>query len=121
MKHNEKFQELVDAAKSEIAEVTPDQVKEMFEDKSDFVLIDCREQSEWSNGHIAGAEYLGKGVVERDVESKYPNANQMLVFYCGGGYRSALVCSNLKKMGYSQAVSMSGGWSEWNKKGYPVE
>ena len=121
MKHNPQFVAIVEEAKKEISELSVDEVKGMMDNKEEFTLIDCREQDEWSKGHIQGAKYLGKGVVERDIESQYPNPNEPLVFYCGGGFRSALVCSNLQKMGYTKAISMDGGWRQWKDKGYPTE
>ena len=65
--------------------------------------------------------HLGKGVIERDVEQKVPDPNQELVLYCGGGFRSALAAENLERMGYTNVISMDGGWRGWTEKKYPVE
>jgi rhodanese-related sulfurtransferase len=84
-------------------------------------LIDTREESEWAAGHAAGAMHLGKGIIERDIESKVPQKDATLVLYCGGGYRSALAADALQKMGYRNAISLDGGWRAYLASGLPVE
>ena len=83
------------------------------------VLVDTREESEWANGHVAGAVHMSKGTIERDIEAKVPDKATRLVLYCGGGFRSALAADNLQKMGYTNVISMDGGVREWRGKGYP--
>lgn len=85
------------------------------------LLIDTREESEWNAGHIPGAIHLGKGIIERDIEKTAPDKSATLVLYCGGGFRSALAADNLQKMGYSNVISMDGGWKAWIEAGQPVE
>lgn len=119
--HSERFVTLVDDAKTRIEEVGPHEVKEKLEKKENFVLLDVREQDEWEKSHISGAEYLGKGVLERDIETEYPDTNQELILYCGGGFRSALAADNLQKMGYPNVKSMEGGFRSWTEAGYPIE
>ena len=84
-------------------------------------LIDVREESEWEAGHALGAQHIGKGVIERDIEQKVPDKNSELILYCGGGFRSALSADNLQKMGYTNVASMSGGWRAWQAAGAPVD
>jgi rhodanese-related sulfurtransferase len=86
-----------------------------------FVLVDVREESEFAAGHIPGAVHIGKGVIERDIEAKVPDPHTPLVLYCGGGFRSALAADALQKMGYTNVISMDGGWRAWTEKGLPVE
>ena len=86
-----------------------------------FVLVDVREDREFDADHIVGAVHLGKGVIERDIEAKYPALDTPLVLYCGGGFRSALAADNLQKMGYTNVISMDGGIREWREKSYPLE
>jgi rhodanese-related sulfurtransferase len=86
-----------------------------------LVLIDVREDNEWAAGHAAGAIHLGKGIIERDIETEIPDKSATLVLYCGGGYRSALAADALQKMGYSSAISLDGGWRAWVEAGLPVE
>lgn len=119
--HSERFVTLVDDAKTRIEEVGPHEVKEKLEEEEDFVLLDVREQDEWKKSHISGAQYLGKGVLERDIETEYPDTDQELILYCGGGFRSALAADNLQKMGYSNVKSMEGGFRSWTEAGYPIE
>ncbi len=119
--HSERFVTLVDDAKTRIEEITPEEVKEKQDAGDEFVLVDVREQDEWQKSHIAGAEYLGKGVIERDIETEYPNPEQELVLYCGGGFRSALAADNLQKMGYNNIKSLAGGFRSWTEAGLPIE
>jgi rhodanese-related sulfurtransferase len=118
-KHNPGFLALVNDAKSRAKEVDIEQYQKMPRDG--HVLIDTREDSEWQAGHAAGAIHLGKGIIERDIESEIPDKSTTLVLYCGGGFRSALVADALQKMGYKNAISLDGGWRAWNGAGLPVE
>ncbi|HTK32537.1 MAG TPA: rhodanese-like domain-containing protein [Candidatus Saccharimonadaceae bacterium] len=85
-----------------------------------LVLVDVREDREWNEGHLPGATHMGKGVIERDVEARYPDKATPLVCYCGGGFRSALVAENLQKMGYTNVLSLAGGFRGWVERGLPV-
>ncbi len=110
MKHNPGFLALVNEAKSRVAEIDLAKYKEMLAADEEHVLIDVREESEFAAGHVKGALHLGKGIIERDIETRVPDKNAKLVLYCGGGFRSVLVADNLLKMGYAQPVSLDGGW-----------
>ncbi len=90
-------------------------------DKGDkFLLVDVREESEFAAGHLPGAIHLGKGIIERDIEGKVPDTGAKLILYCGGGFRSALAADNLQKMGYTNVISMDGGFRVWREKNYPL-
>ncbi|NGP89997.1 rhodanese-like domain-containing protein [Fodinibius halophilus] len=119
--HSDRFVTLVDDAKTRIDEIAPDEVKQKKDSGEDFVLLDVREQDEWEAAHIAGAEYLGRGIIERDIEEEYPDTEEELVLYCGGGYRSALAADNLQKMGYHNVKSLAGGFRSWVEAGFPIE
>ena len=148
MKHANAFVKLVEDALKHVPEVTPDEVmswvkpsppagegrvgglspntapppsSSLPQGEGGFILIDVREDREWQAGHVAGAIHIGKGVIERDIEARVPDHGTKIVLYCGGGYRSALAGESIKKMGYDNVYSMSGGWREWCEKGYPVE
>jgi len=121
MKHSPAFLALVDDAKRRIREVSIDDVQRMLERGAPFHLVDVREESEWANGHLPRAVHLSKGIIERDIETLMPDRGAALVLYCGGGFRSALAADNLQKMGYTNVVSMDGGWRAWNEAGLPVE
>ncbi len=119
--HNERFLNIVDDAKSRITETDVKEVKAKLERGDTFSLVDVREESEWKKGHIVNAIYIGKGVIERDIEKIITNTESEIVLYCGGGFRSALAADSLQKMGYSNVYSMAGGYSGWVGAGYPVE
>lgn len=121
MKHSSGFLELVNDAKSRVRETTPEEVRRRQEAGERFRLVDVREDAEWERGHALGAIHLGKGVIERDVERVVPDHGEELVLYCGGGYRSALAADTLAKMGYTNVLSMDGGWKRWKELGYPTE
>ena len=74
-----------------------------------------------AKGHLPFAQYLGRGILERDIETRYPELNTPLVLYCGGGFRSVLAADNLQQMGYRDVISMDGGYRGWVEANYPVE
>lgn len=120
MQHSPAFLRLCDAARARVREVSVAEVRDRLAAKEPFVLLDVREQDEWAAGHIPGAQHLGKGVIERDVERLYPDPSTALVLYCGGGYRSALAADALREMGYTNVASMWGGWKGWLDAGLPT-
>ena len=119
--HAPGFLKIVQDAKSRVKECTVDDVKKRLDAGEAFTLVDVREESEFAAGHLPGALHIGKGVIERDIEKKVPDTATPLVLYCGGGFRSALAADALKKMGYTNVISMDGGWSGWTGKGYATE
>lgn len=120
-KHNQAFLDLVNDAKSRVREMNIDQYQQLKQSGDDHLLVDVREDSEWSAGHASGALHLGKGIIERDIEAKVPDREKTLVLYCGGGFRSALAADNLQKMGYKNVISLDGGWRAYFESGLPVE
>ena len=110
----------MDDAKSRVREVDVDETRRKLE-SGKAKLIDVREESEWEAGHARGAQHLGKGVIERDIEERVPDKNAELILYCGGGFRSALSADSLQKMGYTNVASMAGGWRAWQAAGAPVD
>ena len=121
MKHSEGFLKIVDDAKSRIREVSVEDTRARIAADPKARLIDVREDDEWRTGHAAGAEHLGKGIIERDIEATVPDKSTELILYCGGGYRSALAADVLQEMGYTNVWSMEGGWKAWKESGAPVE
>jgi len=119
--HAPGFLKIVADAKTRVRECTVDDVKARLAAGETFVLVDVREDGEFTAGHAAGAVHIGKGVIERDIEAKVPDPATPIVLYCGGGFRSALAADTLQKMGYTNVVSMDGGWSAWVKAGMPTE
>jgi rhodanese-related sulfurtransferase len=121
MDHSSGFLKIVNDAKSRVREKTPEDVKRKQEAGDKIYLVDVREDNEWQKGHAAGAIHLGKGIIERDIESTIPDHQAEIVLYCGGGFRSALAADVLQQMGYKNVISMDGGWKRWRELGYPIE
>ena len=121
MTHAPGFLKLVDDAKSRIRQIDIEGYKKMVAANEAHVLVDTREDREWSDGHVAGAVHLSKGIIERDIETRFPDKSTALVLYCGGGFRSALAGDNLQRMGYTNAISLDGGWRALKDSGLPLE
>ena len=121
MIHSPGFLETVRDAKSRVRENTPEDVHRKQTAGESFYFIDVREDNEWNRGHAAGATHLGKGIIERDIETAIPDRDAEIVLYCGGGFRSALAADALQKMGYKNVTSMDGGWKRWKELRYPTE
>jgi len=119
-KHSPRFLEIVEDSKRRIRETTVDDVRLKLDNHENFLLVDVREESEWTKDHLPGAIHLGKGIIERDIEERVPDLNAQIVLYCGGGFRSALAADSLRKMGYRNVLSMDGGIREWREKGFPL-
>ncbi len=118
--HSPGFLAIVAEAKQRVREVTVDEAKEAVETGS-ARLIDVREDNEWEEAHAMGAEHLGKGIIERDIEKTVPDKDAPLILYCGGGYRGALAADSLQKMGYTNVASMAGGFRAWQEANAPIE
>jgi rhodanese-related sulfurtransferase len=121
MKHSEGFLKLVNAAKARVKQIDIAGYRALAASGEPHLLIDVREDNEWTAGHAAGAQHLGKGIIERDIEATVPDRDATIVLYCGGGYRSALAADALRQIGYTKAISLDGGWRAWNDAGLPVE
>ena len=120
MQHAPRFLKLVDEVRKKVKETNVPEVKRRMEAGEKFLLVDVREESEWAKGHLPGAVYIGRGVIERDIEKRVPDTSAKMILYCGGGFRSALVAENLQKMGYTNVESMDGGWRGWLEAGLPT-
>ncbi len=120
MQHTPGFLKIVHDAKTRIKECTIADVQAKISANESFLLIDVREESEWANGHLPGAIHLGKGIIERDIETRVPDTATPMILYCGGGFRSALAADNLQKMGYTNVISMDGGFRGWKEAGLTI-
>lgn len=120
MKHSPQFLKLVSESKTRVKETNVADVKRRMDAGETFLLVDVREDNEWANGHLPGAVHMGRGIIERDIETAVPDTGTKMILYCGGGFRSALVADNLQKMGYTNVESMDGGWRGWNEAGLPT-
>ncbi len=121
MDHSPAFLDLVNETRRNVREVGIPEILAQLRNEPDVHLIDVREDNEWDLGHAAGAEHMGKGVIERDIEARIPDKQTTLILYCGGGFRSILAASAIQKMGYTNVSSMVGGWRGWQESGSPIE
>jgi rhodanese-related sulfurtransferase len=116
MDHTPRFLSHVEAVRTRVREVSPAEVQELLRTGAARVF-DVREDNEWAAGHVAGASHLGKGIIERDIERTVPDVDAPIVLYCGGGFRSALAADAIQQMGYTNVLSMAGGWRGWTELG----
>lgn len=121
MKHNPGFLQLVEQAKQRVKEQTVSEVKVRLDRGQLVHFIDVREDGEFATDHAKGARHLGKGIIERDIETVIPDKASPIVLYCGGGFRSVLAADMLQQMGYRSVVSMAGGIKAWREAGYPLD
>jgi rhodanese-related sulfurtransferase len=119
MEHSKEFEKLVQDIRRNVREIPVTETLEKV--KQGATLIDVREDNEWEIERAAGAEHIGRGVIERDIVHKHPDKNEEMILYCGGGYRSTLAADNLQKMGYTNVFSMIGGWTAWKEAGAPTQ
>jgi rhodanese-related sulfurtransferase len=121
MPHNPGFLKVVEEARSRIRECTIADVKAKLSRGERFEFVDVREDHEYAADHARGARHVGRGILERDIETVIPDKTAEIVLYCGGGYRSALAADSLRQMGYTNVSSMMGGIKAWREAGYPIE
>jgi len=121
VEHNPGFLAAVKEARRHVRETDVGEVKRRMDSGHTVVLIDVREDCEWEKGRIPGATHMSRGTIERDVETLFPEKEQELVVYCGGGFRSALAADTLRSMGYNNVISMDGGARGWDEAGHPME
>jgi rhodanese-related sulfurtransferase len=120
MDHTPGFLKIVNEAKSRVRETDIAGYRRMLAEGETPLLVDVREDKEWDAGHAAGAVHIGKGVFERDIERLVPDKNTQMVLYCGGGFRSALTADAARQMGYTNVISLDGGWRLYRESGLPV-
>ena len=121
MKHSPGFLEVVEDAKSRVKEISLEDTRARLNENPDAVLLDVREESEWNKAHAKEAQYLGMGVLERDLETRFPDKETEIIMYCGGGFRSALTCDAAQNMGYTNVWSMENGYRGMIVAEWPME
>ena len=121
MIHNPGFVRLVEQVKERVKEQTVGEVKARLDRGEAIHFLDVREDGEFATDHAKGARHLGKGIIERDIETVIPDKEAPIVLYCGGGFRSVLAADALQQMGYRRIISMAGGIRAWREAGYPLE
>ena len=121
MKHSAGFLSLVEDALTRVSEISLTEARLLLKENTEVILLDVREESEWNKSHAKDSQYLGKGVLERDLESRFPDKNTEIIMYCGGGYRSALTCDAAQKMGYTNVKSLQNGYKGMIASDWPME
>jgi len=121
MDHSPGFLKVVNEARPYVKEITVEQARERLAQNPHAVLMDVREDSEWNKQHAEQAVHLGKGVLERDIETKLPDTNTEILMYCGGGYRSVLTASVAQQMGYRNVYSVLGGFKALVAAKWPMK
>jgi sulfur-carrier protein adenylyltransferase/sulfurtransferase len=112
------YRELLQQVKSEIEEVDARGAQELLDSS---VLVDVREEDEWSEGHIPGAVHVPRGFLESRIERVAPDRAQPVVLYCASGSRSAFAAKTLEELGYENVVSLAGGFTDWKRNGLPTQ
>jgi adenylyltransferase/sulfurtransferase len=117
------YQEIMAEARKVVPEVSPEQVNQQLNGngKKGPILLDVREKEEVRQGYIPGAVSVPRGFLEMQIEEKVPDKAAPIVAYCAGGTRSLLAGRILKELGYSNVVSMTGGFNGWKNKGLPIQ
>jgi adenylyltransferase/sulfurtransferase len=113
--------QLVDLAKREIVEISAGQLRQRMDAGEAMTLVDIRERDEWVQGHIPEARFIPRGFLELQIEQHQPDRDQPVVVYCAGGVRSALAARNLKEMGYTNVISLIGGFNGWKNASLPFK
>jgi molybdopterin/thiamine biosynthesis adenylyltransferase/rhodanese-related sulfurtransferase len=115
------YRELLQQVKAEIGEVDAARARELLDSAARPLLVDVREQDEWSEGHLPGAIHVPRGNLESRIERAAPDRAQSIVLYCQSGARSAFAAKTLEELGYENVVSLSGGFTDWKRNGFPTE
>ena len=109
------YRDLLAEARAEVNEVTTAQAE--LAATQGATIVDCREESEWEQGHVTGAAHLSKSYIEQDIEGLVPDRSAPVVVYCAGGIRSLFASQTLVRMGYADVSSMAGGFQAWKSEG----
>lgn len=110
------FRDLLSAAKAEITEVdTADAAARIA--TGDVVVLDVREPDEYEQGALGGVIHIPRGHLEAQVEARIVDKSAPVVVYCAGGVRSAFAARTLQELGYTNVVSMAGGFGKWKDEG----
>jgi rhodanese-related sulfurtransferase len=121
MNHSPGFLAIVNEAKKQVNEISVAEARARLTANPQAVLLDVREDHEWLKEHAAEAQHLGKGILERDLEVRFPDPRTEIIMYCGGGFRSALTCEVAQRMGYRNVASLIGGYKALVAAGWPMQ
>ncbi|MGI9658555.1 MAG: molybdopterin-synthase adenylyltransferase MoeB, partial [Gaiellaceae bacterium] len=112
------YRELLNQTKAEITEIDAASARARIEADDDVVIVDVRERDEWEEGIVPGANHIPRGFLESQIEHVAPDRDAEIIAYCAGGARSAFAAKSLEELGYTNVVSLSGGFAEWKRSGY---
>ncbi|MBW3622073.1 MAG: sulfurtransferase [Armatimonadetes bacterium] len=115
------FREVVNEAKQQIREVTPDEMERLRQTGAPVLVVDVRDEEDYREGHLPGAVSIPRGALEMNIDDHTTDEERPIVCYCGGGSRSALSALSLQQMGYRNVMSLSGGFRGWKESDRPVE
>ncbi|MCC6169804.1 MAG: molybdopterin-synthase adenylyltransferase MoeB [Caldilineaceae bacterium] len=110
--------QLVQLAKQQIQELSPQELKQWLASGDELTVVDVRERDEFVQGHLPGAIFIPRGFLELQIEQHQPDRSKPVVVYCAGGVRSALAARNLQEMGYTNTISLIGGFNGWKNAGF---
>jgi molybdopterin/thiamine biosynthesis adenylyltransferase/rhodanese-related sulfurtransferase len=116
----EASQKMLRKARGSVTEWTATEVRRRLEAGERFPVVDVREKLEWNDGHLPEAVHVPRGFLELQIEEAVPERDQPILLYCAGGVRSLLAAETLKQMGYTQPISMAGGYTAWKNAGLPT-
>jgi molybdopterin/thiamine biosynthesis adenylyltransferase/rhodanese-related sulfurtransferase len=115
------YRELLQAAKASIEEVDPRRARELLDAEDAPLLVDVRERDEWEQGRIPGAVHVPRGHLESRIEGVAPDRSRPVLVYCAAGNRSAFAAQTLSELGYERAISLTGGYTDWQRTGYETD
>ena len=115
------YRELLSQVKSEIDEVDATEARALLDAAAPPVVVDVREQDEWGEGHIPGAVHVPRGHLESRIEQAAPDRTRPVLLYCAVGARSAFAAKTLEELGYEHVSSLSGGYTDWKRNGFPTQ
>ena len=113
--------QIIEEVKKEIPEVSVEEAqKEKTESGDDVVLLDVRDEDEYRAGYIPDAVHVTRGMLEFSIEDEVPDRDKRVIVYCAAGMRSLLAAKSLRELGYTDSVSMAGGYRDWSASGLPT-
>jgi molybdopterin/thiamine biosynthesis adenylyltransferase/rhodanese-related sulfurtransferase len=114
------YRDLLNQVKAEIEEIDASEGARRLDSGDRPLFLDVREQDEWDQGIIPGALHIPRGNLESRVEGLVPDHDRPIVVYCAGGSRSAFAARTLTDLGYTDVVSLTGGYTDWKRNGFPT-
>lgn len=113
------YRDIMAEARQAVPEWTPDEVRQRMSNGGGYTLLDVREKEEYREGHLPGAVSVPRGFLDMRIEEAVPDKGAPIILYCAGGTRSLLAGRTLRELGYTNLVSMSGGYAAWKNAGHP--